>query len=95
MEVLKSLVDFILHIDKHLETIISQYHALTYLILFVIIFAETGFGYGYTFPINKRLLPWLRLDHLYAGKALRPLRTQVLAIPASDHAGLVVDLALR
>ncbi len=43
MEVLKSLIDFILHIDKHLSTIISQYHALTYLILFVIIFAETGF----------------------------------------------------
>lgn len=43
MEVIKSLIDFILHIDKHLSTIISQYHTLTYLILFVIIFAETGF----------------------------------------------------
>ena len=43
MEILKSLIDFILHIDKHLEHIISQYHALTYLILFAIIFAETGF----------------------------------------------------
>jgi membrane-associated protein len=43
LEIVKSLVDFILHIDKHLADIISQYHALTYLILFVIIFAETGF----------------------------------------------------
>ena len=43
MEVVKSLIDFILHIDKHLAEIISQYHALTYLILFAIIFAETGF----------------------------------------------------
>lgn len=43
MEILKSLIDFILHIDKHLAAIISQYHALTYLILFAIIFAETGF----------------------------------------------------
>jgi len=43
LEIVKSLVDFILHIDKHLEDIINQYHALTYLILFVIIFAETGF----------------------------------------------------
>lgn len=43
MELLKSLIDFVLHIDKHLETIINQYHALTYLILFAIIFAETGF----------------------------------------------------
>ena len=43
MEVVKSLIDFILHIDKHLTDIISQYHTLTYLILFIIIFAETGF----------------------------------------------------
>jgi len=43
LELIKSLVDFILHIDKHLSVIISQYHALTYLILFAIIFAETGF----------------------------------------------------
>jgi len=43
LEVIKSLIDFILHIDKHLSGIISQYHALTYLILFAIIFAETGF----------------------------------------------------
>ncbi|MBS1528399.1 MAG: DedA family protein [Bacteroidetes bacterium] len=43
MEVIKHLLDFILHIDKHLSAIISQYHTLTYLILFVIIFAETGF----------------------------------------------------
>jgi len=43
LEVVKSLIDFIIHIDKHLAAIISQYHTLTYLILFVIIFAETGF----------------------------------------------------
>jgi len=43
LELVKSLIDFILHIDKHLAEIISQYHALTYLILFAIIFAETGF----------------------------------------------------
>jgi membrane-associated protein len=43
LEVIKSILDFIIHIDKHLALIISQYHALTYLILFAIIFAETGF----------------------------------------------------
>ncbi len=43
MEIIKSLIDFIFHIDKHLSAIINQYHALTYLILFAIIFAETGF----------------------------------------------------
>jgi len=36
-------IDFILHIDKHLSTIISNYGIFSYLILFLIIFAETGF----------------------------------------------------
>src|SRR4051794_8202815 len=35
-------MDFILHIDKYLAHIINQYHALTYLILFLFIFVETG-----------------------------------------------------
>lgn len=43
MEVLKNIIDFILHIDKHLSPVISQYQGWTYLILFVVIFAETGF----------------------------------------------------
>jgi len=43
VEIIKHLIDFILHIDKHLAAIIDQYHTLTYLILFLIIFAETGF----------------------------------------------------
>ena len=43
MEIIKSILDFVIHIDKHLAAIINQYHALTYLILFFIIFAETGF----------------------------------------------------
>jgi membrane-associated protein len=36
-------MDFILHIDKYLANLISRYHALSYLILFAFIFAETGF----------------------------------------------------
>ena len=43
MEILKSIIDFILHIDIHLSQIISDYKVWTYLILFLIIFAETGF----------------------------------------------------
>ncbi len=42
-ELANSLVDFFLHLDKHLADIISQYGVLTYVILFFIIFAETGF----------------------------------------------------
>ncbi|RYE26730.1 MAG: hypothetical protein EOP42_20330, partial [Sphingobacteriaceae bacterium] len=43
MELIKTLIDFILHIDKHLIQITQQYQGWTYLILFFIIFAETGF----------------------------------------------------
>lgn len=37
-----SLIDFILHIDVHLIGIVNQYGTATYLILFAIIFIETG-----------------------------------------------------
>lgn len=37
-----SLIDFILHIDVHLVEIVNNYQTWTYLILFLIIFAETG-----------------------------------------------------
>jgi membrane-associated protein len=42
MEFIKSIIDFILHIDHHLVEIVSDYQTWTYLILFLIIFAETG-----------------------------------------------------
>ncbi len=42
MTYLKILIDFILHIDIHLGQIINQYGSLTYILLFVIIFIETG-----------------------------------------------------
>jgi membrane-associated protein len=37
------LIDFILHIDKHLKEIIADYGTQAYMILFLIVFAETGF----------------------------------------------------
>lgn len=43
MQLVTSFVDFVLHIDASLGGIIAQYGALTYLILFAIIFFETGF----------------------------------------------------
>lgn len=43
MEWINFLLDFILHIDDHLLAIVSNYGMWTYVILFLIIFAETGF----------------------------------------------------
>ncbi len=37
------LIDFILHIDKHLELLTAEYGVWIYVILFLIVFAETGF----------------------------------------------------
>lgn len=42
MEVIKQLIDFILHIDTHLYEWVLNYQTWTYLILFTIIFCETG-----------------------------------------------------
>jgi membrane-associated protein len=39
---LSFLVDFILHVDVHLAELIQQYGLWTYLILFLVIFCETG-----------------------------------------------------
>ena len=43
MEVIQFLIDFILHMDVHLNEIISNYGVWTYGILFFVIFMETGF----------------------------------------------------
>jgi membrane-associated protein len=71
MEILKTLIDIFLHLDKFLGDIITQYGTLSYIILFVVIFCETGlvvtpflpgdsliFAAG-TFAAMGRLNPWL------------------------------------
>ena len=42
MDILLQLVDFILHVDRHLEAFVAQYGAWVYALLFLIIFVETG-----------------------------------------------------
>ncbi|WP_311181741.1 hypothetical protein [Hymenobacter volaticus] len=61
MEILKHLVDFILHLDKHLGDIIQDYGAWTYAILFAIIFFETGVVVLPFLPATRcylRPVPW-------------------------------------
>jgi membrane-associated protein len=42
IEILHQALDFFLHLDKHLNNIVCEYGTLTYLILFLIVFVETG-----------------------------------------------------
>lgn len=42
MEFISYLIDLFLHLDKHIHELILQYGTLTYLILFIVVFAETG-----------------------------------------------------
>jgi membrane-associated protein len=61
MDLLTQLVDFFLHLNAHLAGILAQYGTLTYAILFLIIFTETGLI----------IMPWLPGDSLlFAAGAL-------------------------
>lgn len=42
MELIQHFIDLVMHLDKHLGNVMQNYGNLTYLILFLIIFCETG-----------------------------------------------------
>jgi membrane-associated protein len=42
MDWLHTILNFILHIEVHLDYIITNYHSWTYIFLFLIVFSETG-----------------------------------------------------
>jgi membrane-associated protein len=42
MDILMTLVDFILHVDQHLAAFVAQHGAWVYALLFLIVFVETG-----------------------------------------------------
>lgn len=43
MEFILTFIEFILHLDTHLTVLVAQFGTLTYMILFLIVFMETGF----------------------------------------------------
>ncbi|MCC6726075.1 MAG: VTT domain-containing protein [Saprospiraceae bacterium] len=54
-----TIIDFILHTDHYLNDIVAQYGMLIYVVLFLVIFAETGFvvtpflpGDGFLFTVG-------------------------------------------
>lgn len=76
MEYIKLFIDYFLHLDVHLNAIIANYGAWTYLLLFLIVFCETGL-------VVTPILPGDSL--LFAAGALSatpgsPLKVQMLLL---------------
>lgn len=70
MEWITSLIDLFLHLDQHLNIIIRDYGLWTYLILFIIIFCETGLVVTPILPGDSLLFA---AGAFAAGGALDPL----------------------
>ncbi|PQA60582.1 VTT domain-containing protein [Siphonobacter curvatus] len=79
MEIIKGLLDFLMHLDRYLDVWVNEYGLLTYGILFLIVFVETGF-------IVMPLLPGDSL--LFAAGALAARDTNELSV------GIIIPLLI-
>lgn len=79
MELIKSLLDFLLHLDRYLDLWANEYGVLLYAILFLIVFTETGL-------IVMPLLPGDSL--LFAAGALAARDTNELSV------GVIIPLLI-
>src|SRR5512140_2857259 len=70
MEMIKQLFDLFIHLDRHLSAVIQAYGLWTYLILFFIIFCETGLVVTPILPGDSLLFA---AGAFAAGGALDPL----------------------
>ncbi len=80
---LHGLIDFILHLDRHLTALLAQVGAWTYAILFAVIFAETGLVVTPFLPGDSLLFGIGAVAAVDASGTLSaPLATLVLAAAA-------------
>src|SRR5690349_3678659 len=83
MELLHWFVDLVLHLDKHLVELLHAYGAMVYVILFVIVFAETGFVVTPFLPGDSLLFAAGALAAVDTSNTLTaPLLSLLLAIAA-------------
>lgn len=85
MEIIKSCVDLFIHLDHHMGEIIGQYGSGVYILVFVIIFAETGFIITPFLPGDSLLFV------LGAFAAKGSLRLEIL-IPLLGFAAILGDM---
>jgi membrane-associated protein len=83
MVLLHWLVDIVLHLDQHLVEMVAAYGMLIYAILFVIVFAETGFVITPFLPGDSLLFAAGALAAVdTSGTLSAPLLSLVLAVAA-------------
>jgi membrane-associated protein len=80
MSALLSLFDFVLHVDKHLDSLIQTYGTTTYAILAAVVFAETGLVVTPLLPGDSLLFA----GGMFAGRgALNPHLLFVVLVAAA------------
>src|SRR5512142_3419313 len=80
MEIIKTFIDVLLHLDQHLDWVIRTYGIWTYAILFIIVFCETGFVVTPFLPGDSLLFA---VGALAAINALDPWIASLILIAAA------------
>ena len=83
MELLQLLVDFILHLDRHLVELLTRFDVWIYAILFLIIFAETGLVVTPFLPGDSLLFAVGALAAVDTSGTLHPLYVWLLLSAAA------------
>ncbi len=83
MELLQLLVDFILHLDRHLVELLVRFDVWIYAILFLIIFAETGLVVTPFLPGDSLLFAVGALAAVDSSGTLHPLYAWLLLSAAA------------
>lgn len=77
------LMDWVLHLDRHLVEVLADYHSWIYPLLFTVIFAETGFVVTPFLPGDSLLFAVGALAAVdSSGTLTAPLASVVLAVAA-------------
>jgi membrane-associated protein len=90
VEAVRYLIDFILHLDRHLAALIQDYGLWTYLILFLIIFCETGLVVTPILPGDSLLFA----VGTFAASGALDLGVILLLLSAAAIAGDTVNYAI-
>jgi membrane-associated protein len=90
MELIRQLVDFVLHLDRHLGAVIQDYGVWSYLILFLIIFCETGLVVTPILPGDSLLFA----VGTFAARGALDLNVVLLLLSAAAIAGDTVNYAI-